>query len=245
MMLGTRMLFTASSSFCSILAMSGPSRRIDVLQFLVGGQIARAGDDAVEVFADGANVLGDAPLVVIENDDQAFGRVLDVIERLVGNAVGQRRVAHDADNVLLAARFVAARGHAEGSRQRRPSVSGAETIVGTFRTEREPHGAAALTDLRECLATSRDELMNVDLMAHVPDKRILRAIEHAVHRQRQLDHAEVRAQVTAVLAQHLDEFIADLLSQRPKLVHCEQLHIRRRVNHVEITSHGSNPHLRG
>ena len=41
--------------------------------------VARVRDELVEVVRDGTDVLGDAPLVVVENADEAFRRVRNVV----------------------------------------------------------------------------------------------------------------------------------------------------------------------
>jgi chemotaxis protein histidine kinase CheA len=51
--------------------------------------VARIGDQLVEVGRDGADVLGDGPLVIVEDADKLFRRVRDVIKRLERDAVGQ------------------------------------------------------------------------------------------------------------------------------------------------------------
>ena len=70
-------------------------------------------DELVQVAGDGADVLGNAPLVVIEDADEFFGRVRNVVKRLERNAVGQRGVAEDGDHIFIAPSLVARRGHAQ------------------------------------------------------------------------------------------------------------------------------------
>ena len=62
--------------------------------------VARIGDDVGEVFRDGADVLVDGPLVVVEDDDEPLGVRGDIVERLVGDAAGEGRVAAERDDVL-------------------------------------------------------------------------------------------------------------------------------------------------
>ena len=70
----------------------------------------------------------------------------DVVERLVGNAVGQRRVAKNADDVFIRAALVARRRHAERGGQRRARVTGAVAIVLAFRAQGKAVQAAGLAD---------------------------------------------------------------------------------------------------
>jgi len=64
-------------------------------------------------------------------------------------------------------------------------------------------------------------------MAHVPDETVLWTIENPMQRDGHFHHAEVRREMTAVLAENVDQFVADFLRQRLELLHREHLHIRR------------------
>ncbi len=76
-----------------------------IMQADVGG----VGGDLVEVLGDGADVLVDGPLVVVEDDDHALGLRGDVVEGLERDAVGEGSVAGERDDVFLAAGHVARR----------------------------------------------------------------------------------------------------------------------------------------
>ena len=102
----------------------------------------RAGDDLVQVAGNGADVLVDGPLVIVEDHDQALGVVGDVVQGLVGDPAGEGRVAGDGDDVFLAARLVAGHGHAERRGERRAGVAGAVAIVRAFGAQHEPVQAA-------------------------------------------------------------------------------------------------------
>jgi hypothetical protein len=66
-------------------------------------RVGRVRGDFVEILRDGADVFCDRPFVVVEDDDEFFRRVGDVVQRLVADAAGERRVARDADDVLVGA----------------------------------------------------------------------------------------------------------------------------------------------
>ena len=57
------------------LSTSVPARVVQVVVALVG-------DDLVQVAGDGADVLVDGPLVIVEHDDQPLGLLGDVVQRL-------------------------------------------------------------------------------------------------------------------------------------------------------------------
>src|SRR5262249_14895855 len=159
-------------------------------------------------------------------NDQALGGVLDIVERFKRHTAGERRVADDGQNLFIGARMIAARRHAERRGKGGTRVTRAETIVRTLFTQREAHGAARLANLGKLLAASGEKLVDINLMADVPNETILGRAEDAVHGDAQLDHAEVRAQVAARLAQHADQFLADLLPERRELLIRQKLHVR-------------------
>ena len=55
--------------------------------------------------------------------------------------------------------------------------------------------------------------MDVNLMADVPDKFIFGCIENVVERNRQLDHAKIRPQMSPVFRQPTNQLPADFFSQ--------------------------------
>src|SRR5439155_12624822 len=84
---------------------------------------------------------------------------------------------------------------------------------------------------------SREQLVNVDLMAYVPDKFVLRGIEDMVQRETQLDDAEVWPQVTAIFGKYRDQFVPDLLGQLTELSQRQFLNVFRFVHQFQITTH--------
>src|ERR1017187_7501332 len=104
---------------------------------LVGGRVGRMAHDAVQVLGDRADVLGDAPFVVIQNDNQSLGGGLDVVQRFVGNAVGESSVTRDANDILVSLPVVARGSHNERSGKRRAGVARAKTVVLALGAERE------------------------------------------------------------------------------------------------------------
>ena len=166
-----------------------------VVQLVVG----RARADPVQVARDRADVFRDRPLVVVEDDDQPLRRADDVVERLERDAAGERRVAADRDDVLARAAQIARGRHAERGGKRGAGVAGAEGIVRALAAIEEAARAAGLAQLPEKFAAAAGEqLVHVALMGDVEDKLVLGRVEDAVQRDRQLDHAEIRADVPAV-----------------------------------------------
>ena len=122
-----------------------------------------------------------------------LGRVRDVVQRLEGNAVGQRRVAEDADHVFVRCRVVAGRAHAQRGGQRGAGVARAVAIVLALGAQREAVQAVGGADRGETVLAAGQQLVDIDLMADVPDEFVLGRVEDVVQREGQFDHAEVRA----------------------------------------------------
>ena len=125
--------------------------RYELLQVAGDLVVARIGDQLVEVGRDGADVLGDRPLVIVEDTDKLFRRVCDVIKGLERDAVGQCGIAEDADDVLTAAALVACGGHAQCRRQCRAGVAGAVAVVLALGAQREAVQSVSGADGAEAL----------------------------------------------------------------------------------------------
>ena len=97
-------------------------------------------------------------------------------------------------------------------------MTGAKTIMRAFFPEREPHRPASLANFVEHLPPASQQLVNVNLMAHIPNEPIFGSREDFVQCDGQLDHPEVGAEVAAGLAEGGDQFIADFLGQRRQLL---------------------------
>ncbi len=73
-------------------------------------------------------------------------------------------------------------------------VTRAKTIVLAFGAQSETVQSVRLADSAKTIFATGKNFMNVNLMAHVPDKFILWRIENAMQRDGQFNHAEIRAQ---------------------------------------------------
>ena len=91
--------------------------------------VVLVGHYLMKVVGNGADVTVDRPLVIVQHDDEAFGRVPDVVQRLKRNAVGEGGIARHSDNVFAGASEIARDCHAQGGRERGARVSGAVSVV--------------------------------------------------------------------------------------------------------------------
>jgi hypothetical protein len=145
--------------------------------------------------------------------DEALGGVGDVVERLEGNAVGQRGVAKNADDIFIRAAQIARRAHAQRGGQGRAGVSGPVAIVLAFRAQREAVEAVGGADGVKPVLAAGQQLVDIALVADIPDEFVVRGGKDGVQGDGQLDHAQVGSEVPAVFGQFGDQLVADFLGQ--------------------------------
>ena len=170
-------------------------------------------DDAVEVVRHGADIFRDRPLVVIENDDEAFRRGCDIVERFKSNAASERCVACHADDMLVGAEAVAGSGHAERGGKGGAGVTRAVAVVLALTAEQETIQALVLANRGKAVETAGEELVDIALVADIEEKLVARRVEHTVQGDREFHDTEVRAEVTAGFGEDLDEFATNLAGE--------------------------------
>lgn len=164
----------------------------EFLQVVMHLVVGRIGAEAVEVFGDCADIAGDGPLVVVEDDDEPLGRADDVVQRFQRDAAGEGRVAANRDHVFIRAAQITRRGHAEGGGEGGAGVAGAERVVFTLTAIKKAACAASLAKLAEEIAVaSGQQLVDVALVGDVEHELIGRRVEHPVQGNREFDHAKV------------------------------------------------------
>ena len=84
-----------------------------------------------------------------------------------------------------------------------------------------------------CVAPARQDLVRVGLVADVPQDLVARGVQQRVQRDRQLARAEVGAEVTADLADRVDDVLAHLLRQLRELLLGEPVQVLGTVDLLE------------
>ena len=195
--------------------------RQPLLDALAGVVEPRVEADAVEVARQRADVRRDRHAVVVEDDHDRRLEAAGVVERLEGDAAGQRAVADHGDDLAVLADPLAHRLlEADRVADRGRGVAGAHDVVLGLGDRAERREAAVLADRLEPVAAAGQDLVRVGLVADVPEDLVARRVEQAVQRDRELAGAEVGAEVAADLADRVDDQLADLLR--------ELLELRRR-----------------
>ena len=175
--------------------------------------IGTAGDQLGEVGAHAADGRGDRHVVVVENDDQAFGGVRGVIHRLVGHARAHRAVADYRDHRVVFAAQITRHGEAERRRDRGRRVRRPEGVVLAFRALGKARQPAALAQGSNAVAPSGHDLVRIGLMSDVPDQDVPGRVEHGVQSDGQLDHAQAGPQMASGDGDGADGFCAHVVGQ--------------------------------
>ena len=180
--------------------------------------IGGGGPEGIDRGAQGREVVGEpadrrgvgAAVVVDHNHDTALLVRRDVVDGLPGHAAGQGAVAHHRDDeaVAVAGQLPGARD-AVGPGQRGGRVRAFDDVVLGFAAVRVAGHAALLAERAEILP-SGEELVHVGLVPCVEDNAVAGGIEDPVHRDGELDDAEVRAQVPSRPGDVADQEIPDL-----------------------------------
>ncbi len=208
------------------LAADGRDLGDAVLEVLAQPGERRVEADAVEVELQGADVGADGHLVVVEDDDEGRAQVPGLVERLEGDPAREGAVAEDADDVAAAVPGDAlGLDQAEPVADRRRRVTGADDVVRRFGTLREAGEAAVLADGPEAVAASREQLVRVALVAHVPDDLVLGALQDAVQRDGELDGAQAGGEMAAGLADAGEDGLADLVGEQRQFTLGESLEV--------------------
>ena len=123
--------------------------------------------------------------------------------------------------------------------QSRAGVAGAEWIVRTFAAiEKSTRAAGLAQSPKKLTATARQQFVHVALMGDVEDKLILWRVEGAMQRDRQLDHAKIRADVAAIFRRDGDQFLPNFLGQLRQLRRRERLDVGGAANRGQQTRRG-------
>ena len=167
--------------------------------------------DASSEIADGGCV---ATAIVVEDDDDSLPAVTDVVQRLVGHAAGHAAVADDRDDVAMRVGTGVARDrHPVGVGQHRAGVTVLDVVVRAFLTVRVAGQTVCLAQLLELCLTPGHDLVDVRLVAGIPQNRVGGRLEHTVQGQCQLDGAEVAAEMTGVFGDRLHDEVAYLAGE--------------------------------
>ena len=130
-----------------------------------------------------------------------------------------------------------AQRHPDGRRHRGAGVAHRELVIRALGRVGKAADAFGLSQPLETVPATRDDLVCIALMAHVPQELVLLEIEDMVQRQRHLDGAEVAGQVATGLADRMQHELANFFRQRGQLRHRQLLQIRRAIDLLQQIAH--------
>ena len=142
----------------------------------------------------------------------------EVVQCLIGHTAGHGAVADDGDDVPvgLAGRLHRL-GQTVGVAEDRGRVAVFDPVVLTLASVRIARKTARLAKLREPGRAAGDNLVDVGLVAGVPQQDVPRRVEHPVQGEGQFDHTQVGTQVSGVHAHGAHNEFAHLHRQAFKL----------------------------
>src|SRR6478736_891738 len=135
-----------------------------------------------------------------------------IVESLKRHAARERAISNDGDRAaLFVLRFpLLGDRHAERCGDRRRGVAGAEGVVLAFIARKKAGDASFLANRGEAVETPGEELMDIGLMADIPDEHVPGRVKNVVKRNRKLDCAEIRSEVAAIDRKNADHLLADV-----------------------------------
>ena len=180
-----------------------------------------------EVLGDPADRGRIAPAVVVQDDHHLGLELADVVERLVGHPAGERAVADHTDHLAGLAAQVARGREPQCVAEPGGSVRVLDQIVLRFATRRVPAEPTLLAERVELVEPAGQHLVHVGLVPGVEDDRVARALEHAMHRDRELDDAEIRTEVTSGPRYGRDQLFANLGAEAGQILRTEPTKVVR------------------
>ena len=181
-----------------------------------------------------------AAAVVVEDDDGAAVGVAEVVQALEGHAAGQGPVTdHRHDAAVVLGPQLERLGEPVGVAEDGRGVAVLDPVVVGLGPRRVARQAARLPQVVELVAAAGDHLVDVGLVAGVPQQDVAGRVEHPVHGEGQLDHTQVGAQVTVVGLDGPHDLVAHLAGELVELLVGEPTEVCRVVDRLEEHAGGS------
>jgi hypothetical protein len=190
-----------------------------------GVQLARS--DPGQVLGEGAHVGRNAHLVIVEYDDHIGLQLTGVVHPFEGQTTRQGTVANHGDHRVLLAASIARHGITQSSTDRGAGVADPEHVVFALAPLGKTADAVTSSQGGERLLATREQLVAVSLMAHIPDDLVLWGVEDGVQGDGQLHHAQAGPEVPTVAGDRGDDLLPYFVAKLSPLVLAQGGHIGR------------------
>jgi hypothetical protein len=195
----------------------------------VGG----VGADADQALGEASHGGGVGASVVVEDDGDAEAAVAEVVEALEGHAARHRPVADYGNDAPAAAGGRLRGGESVGVREHSGGVRVLDPVVVRLGPRGVAGQAARLAQCVEVGQPAGQHLVDIGLVAGVPQDDVVGAVEGPVQGDRQLDGSQVRPQVPARAVDGLDQAGTDLGGQGAQFGRAEVTQVSRGPDRVE------------
>jgi hypothetical protein len=157
-----------------------------------------------------------------------------MVDCLKGHATGEGPVADHRNTFELFTPLVAGQGHPQRCGDGGARVPRAEVVEGALAALQITGDSVLLTQGMEIVVATRDQLVGISLMTHIPDHTVMVEIQGLIQGQGQLNDPETRAEVTSTGAHYLEMTLADLTSDRFELSEAQAVQLIRMSQLAEM-----------
>ena len=179
------------------------------LQYNLAGlahrRIKGAAEQLAQIAVERTHGRADRHVVVVEDHQHARLADTGVVHGLVGHARRHGAVADDGYCMAVRALVLRAHGHPQSGRDAGRRMGGAKGVVLAFAAPRKTAQAALLAQGGHALAPPGQNFVRIGLVAHVPDQPVLRRVVDIVQGHRQLDGAQIGAEMPPGLGHAVEQ----------------------------------------
>ena len=161
--------------------------------------IAAARHELSQMFRDSAHRWRNRHVIVVQDNEQSTFQFAGIVHRFISKARRHGAIADDCNNFFIATQKIATDRKAKACSNGCRRMACAKRIVIAFSAAGETSKTTALADRRHALTAACENFMRIGLMADIPDQRVARCVKDIMKCNREFDHAEPGAQMTARL----------------------------------------------
>ena len=192
----------------------------DVVISGVGGQLQ-------EVFSHTTHTSVNRHIVVVQHNQHVVGGACRVVDTLESQTAAHGTVANHRHNLPVFTFHFGCHSHTECSRDRVAGMSAAESVVFALVGMRKWLQTVQLAVGAELVTPSREYLMSICLMSHVPHNAVVGGVEHIMQRHSQFHHTKTRSQMPRIHRQFLNDITPQFLTHRWQLLHIQLAQVNR------------------